>query len=116
MAPTQVAGSAMRPPARSTPRRSTRPTAKKTSSSIINMRTDEATRALIDRAAKVLGQTRTDFMLASARIRAQEVILSQVYFELEDDDWKALNDALDSPPPPNDSLKRLMSRSPTWER
>lgn len=80
------------------------------------MRTDEATRGLIDRAAKVLGQTRTEFMLASARIRAQEVILNQVYFELEDDDWKALNEALDSPPPPNESLKRLMSRSPIWER
>lgn len=118
MAPTRVAGRATLSRARSTRRRKTRATAKKsaTSSSVINMRTDEATRALIDRAAKVLGQNRTEFMLASARIHAQEVILNQVYFELEDDDWKALNDVLDSPPPPNEALKRLMSRTPIWER
>lgn len=93
-----------------------KPTAKKQpASSVINLRADEATRALIDRAASALGQNRTEFMLMSARIHAQEVILNQVYFTLGDDDWKALNDALESPPPPNAALKRLMARTPSWD-
>jgi uncharacterized protein (DUF1778 family) len=69
---------------------------------------------LIDRAASVLGQNRTEFMLMSARVHAQEVILNQVYFSLAADDWKALNRALEAPPPPNAALKRLMSRRPSW--
>jgi uncharacterized protein (DUF1778 family) len=55
-------------------------------------------------------------MLMSARVYAQEVLLKQVYFELGDADWKALNEALESPPPPNAALKRLMSRTPSWEK
>ena len=91
----------------------TRPTA---ASNVINLRADEATRRLIDRAASALGQNRTEFMLMSARIHAQEVILRQVYFTLGEADWKALNETLESPPPPNAALKRLMSRTPSWER
>jgi len=89
--------------------------AKKATSNVINLRADEATRALIDRAASALGQNRTEFMLMSARVHAQEVILSQVYFTLSDADWKALTDTLNAPPPPNAALKRLMSRTPSWD-
>src|SRR5918999_3616349 len=89
-------------------------TAKKrtASSNIINLRADQATRSLIDRAAIALGQNRTEFMLMSARIHAQEVLLNHVYFELDEDDWKALNETLASPPPPNEALKRLMAKTP----
>jgi uncharacterized protein (DUF1778 family) len=91
--------------------RANKPTA---SSNVINLRADQATRALIDRAANALGQNRTEFMLMSARLHAQEVLLNQVYFELDEDDWKALNQTLESPPPPNEALKRLMARTPSW--
>ena len=92
---------------------STKPVA---ASNVINLRADEATRTLIDRAARALGQNRTEFMLMSARIYAQEVILKQVYFSLGEADWIALNEALSAPPPPNVALKRLMSRTPSWEK
>jgi uncharacterized protein (DUF1778 family) len=99
------------------PRRNRRAkTRGKTTSNVINLRADDATRSLIDRAASALGQNRTEFMLMSARVYAQEVLLKQVYFELGDADWKALNEALESPPPPNAALKRLMSRTPSWEK
>jgi uncharacterized protein (DUF1778 family) len=91
------------------------PAKKQSASGIINLRADQATRDLIDRAADALGQNRTEFMLMSARARAQEVILNQVYFTLGADDWKALNKVLESPAPPNAALKRLMSRKPPWE-
>jgi uncharacterized protein (DUF1778 family) len=92
--------------------KSTKPSA---SSKPINLRADEATRALIDSAARALGQNRTEFMLMSARAYAQEVMLRQVYFTLGDADWKALNTALAAPPPPNAALKRLMARTPSWQ-
>ena len=69
------------------------------SSNVINLRVDAATRALIDRAAEISGQNRTEFMLGSARLQAENVLLNQVYFQLDDSAWKALNSALDSPPP-----------------
>ena len=81
---------------------------------MINLRTDEPTRALIDRAASAVGQNRTEFMLASARAYAQEVLLNEVYFQLNDSDWQALNAVLANPPPPNAALKRLMARTPSW--
>ena len=98
------------------PRRTRRAKSTSPSSHVINLRADEATRNLIDRAASALGQNRTEFMLMSARVYAQEVMLKQVYFELGDADWKALNEALEAPPPPNAALKRLMSRTSSWDR
>lgn len=88
---------------------------KASGSNVINLRADLETRTLIDRAAKVKGQNRTEFMLASARVRAQEVLLNEVYFELGEADWNALNACLDAPPPANAALKSLMSRTPSWK-
>ena len=87
---------------------------KSAAANVINLRTDEPTRALIDRAASAVGQNRTEFMLASARAYAQEVLLNEVYFQLNDSDWQALNAVLANPPPPNAALKRLMARTPSW--
>lgn len=84
-------------------------------SNVINLRADAATRSLIDRAAAASGQNRTEFMLRSARIQAEHVLLSQVYFQLGDDDWDALNKTLSSPPPPSAALKRLRKRKPAWD-
>ena len=104
--------SGLRNKRRSAPREAAK---RKSASGVINLRADEATRNLIDRAARTLGQNRTEFMLMSARAHAQDVILNQVYFSLGAEDWKALNDALEAPSPPNAALKRLMSRKPSWD-
>jgi uncharacterized protein (DUF1778 family) len=85
-------------------------------SGTINLRADAETRALIDRAAEVSGQNRTEFMLNSARVQAQHVLLSQVYFHLNDADWTALNEALDTPPPANAALKAAFRAKPIWDR
>ena len=80
----------------------------------MSLRIDAETRSLIDRAANVLGQSRTDFMLSSARDRATDVLLSQSFFMLEPGDWQRFNDTLDQPPPPNAKLKALLARKPPW--
>lgn len=81
----------------------------------ISLRMDEETRSLIDRAASVVGQNRTDFMLSSARDRATEVLLNQTFFRLPTPDWEAFVGALDDPPPPNAKLKALLARKAPWE-
>ncbi len=81
----------------------------------MSLRIDHETRSLIDRAADALGQTRTEFMLASARERATEVLLSRTLFVLEGADWDSFVNALDNPPPPNAKLRALLASKAPWE-
>jgi len=82
----------------------------------VSLRVDPETRFLIDRAADALGQTRTEFMLATARGRATEILLSQRLFVLSEVDWASFNRALDAPMPSNTKLKALLARRPAWDR
>lgn len=84
------------------------------STNVINLRADASTRALIDQAASTLGLNRTDFMLTSARVRAQEVLLSRTYFTLSNANWTAFQAALEAPPVPTAELVALMSSTPPW--
>ena len=81
----------------------------------INLRVDDETRSLIDRAAATLGQSRTHFMLNSARAQAVEVLLNQTLFSLGKADWHAFNAMLDDPPPPNAKLKALLRSEAPWD-
>ena len=98
------------------PRRAKPPTKKKQSSAsnVINLRADEATRRLIDSAASALGQNRTDFMLMTARVRAQEVLLSRTHFVLSETEWADFQAALEAPPVPTAELVALMASTPPW--
>lgn len=82
----------------------------------MSFRIDEATRDLVDRAATVVGQNRTDFMLTVLREKATEVLLNQRLFTLNESDWDAFVERLDDPPPPNAKLKALLSRVPIWDK
>ena len=82
----------------------------------LNIRVDAETHSLIDRAASVVGQNRSDFMLTSARERATEILLNQRLFVLNQSDWAAFVNGLDNPPPPNAKLKALLARVPIWDR
>jgi uncharacterized protein (DUF1778 family) len=82
----------------------------------LSFRMDDRTRDLIDRAARVSGQNRTDFMLMALKDRATEVLLNQRLFALNESDWDAFASALDEPPAPNARLKALLSRAPIWDQ
>jgi uncharacterized protein (DUF1778 family) len=82
----------------------------------LSLRVDRETRSIIDRAATALGQTRTEFMLASARERAIDILLNQRLFALNEASWSAFVEGLDNPPPPNAKLKALLARVPIWDR
>lgn len=92
-----------------------KPELAKAKSTQVSMRVEAATRQIIDRAANVLGQTRTEFILSTARERAIEVLLNRQYFELPEEDWNRFNAALDAPPKPNAALKALLSEEAPWD-
>jgi uncharacterized protein (DUF1778 family) len=81
---------------------------------VINLRSDEATRRLIDSAADALGQNRTEFMLTSARVRAQEVLLGQTHIVLSESEWQKFQAALEAPAVPTPELVALLSSTPPW--
>jgi uncharacterized protein (DUF1778 family) len=82
----------------------------------INLRIETHTRRLIDDAAAVLGKTRTQFMIESARQHAIDVLLDQRLFVLNADRYDAFMHALDNPPAPGPKLRSLLRRVPAWQK
>jgi uncharacterized protein (DUF1778 family) len=82
----------------------------------INLRIETQTRQLIDDAAAILGKTRTEFMIESARRQAIDVLLDQRLFILDADRYDAFMDALDNPPAPGPKLRSLLRRIPAWQK
>ena len=92
-----------------------RPVSSETKGSI-NLRIESHTRQLIDDAAAILGKTRTEFMIDSARSLAIDVLLDQRLFVLDTDRYDAFIHALDNPPAPGPKLRALLRRIPAWEK
>jgi uncharacterized protein (DUF1778 family) len=82
----------------------------------INLRIEANTRQLIDDAAAILGKTRTEFMIDSARREAIDVLLDQRLFVLDADRYDAFMHALDNPPAPGPKLRALLRRVPAWQK
>lgn len=82
----------------------------------INLRIEATTRQLIDDAAAVLGKTRTEFMIESARQQAIDVLLDQRLFVLDSDRYDAFLHALDNPTAPGPRLRSLLRRAPAWRK
>ena len=81
----------------------------------INIRIPPAQRDAIDRAARVLGKSRSAFILETAAAAAEDVLLDQRRFELAPEQWEALTAALDAPPRPSALLRRLLATPAPWE-
>jgi uncharacterized protein (DUF1778 family) len=82
----------------------------------INLRTDDARRSLIDRAAEALGKGRTEFMLDAATREAESVLLDRRYFQLDEKTFAQFVAVLDAPPTKNVRLRKLLSKRAPWER
>jgi len=82
----------------------------------INLRANQQQRTLIDRAAEVLGKSRSDFMLDVARREAESVLLDQRYFALDPAAFQAFVEQLDAPPADNPRLRRLLAEKAPWEQ
>ena len=82
----------------------------------INLRIEADIRQLIDEAAAILGKTRTEFMVESARRQAVDVLLDQRLFMLDADRFDSFMHALDNPPAPGPKLRSLLHRVPAWQK
>jgi uncharacterized protein (DUF1778 family) len=82
----------------------------------LNFRVMTTDRNLIDRAARLLGKSRTDFILESARQAAQDVLLDQTSFNVSPKVYRQFAARLDKPPAPNKKLRRMMMVEVPWDR
>ena len=81
----------------------------------LNLRIKPEDRGLIDRAAKSVGKTRTDFVLEAVRRAAEEALLDRIVFKVSPDAYAKFLARLDAPPQPNERLRRTMQTPAPWE-
>ena len=70
----------------------------------------------VRRAASIKGQTVTDFVVTAANNEAQKVLLDQVLFSVNEENFKAFEAALDAPLSENAAVKQLLNSSSPWEK
>ena len=80
----------------------------RTESARINLRTSPEAKALIERAAAIMGSTVSSFMLQNAYEAAARLVAQQDVMTLSDRDRDAFLNALENPPEPTPALIDLM--------
>lgn len=81
----------------------------------INMRVEPSQQALLTKAADLLHIDRTAFILNAACREAENVLLDQRLFQLDDATFKAFEAALDETVSPPEKLKSLLKQKAPWE-
>ena len=81
-----------------------------TKESRLNIRCDNRTRELLDRAATYTHVSVSEFVLANARASAEQVVQANESITLQPKDFEAFLAALDKPAKPNAALKRAVKR------
>jgi uncharacterized protein (DUF1778 family) len=81
----------------------------------INMRVEPSQHALLAKAAEVLKKDRSAFILDAACREAENVLLDQRFFQLDNEAFTDFNTALDAPVPDNSKLKSLLVKPSPWE-
>jgi len=81
----------------------------------LNLRMRPEEQDLIDRAAKVRGKTRTNFVLDAARLAAEETLLDQPLMHVSPEAFAAFLQRLDAPPQANERLRRTLQTPAPWD-
>ena len=81
----------------------------------INLRALPAQRALIDRARQLTGKSRTEFVLEAACREAENTLLEQRLFALDEERFAAFEEALDAPVKDNPALRQLLNTPAPWD-
>lgn len=80
----------------------------------LNLRIKPEERSLIDRAAKLRGKNRTDFVLEAARAAAEDALLDQTVIRAAPDAYAAFLARLDAPAQANERLRKTMQSVLPW--
>jgi uncharacterized protein (DUF1778 family) len=81
----------------------------------VNLRVRDDVRALIDRAARIRGKTRSEFMIDAARRAAEDALLDQVLIQVDQATFDQFNAILDHPPS-GEGFARLMTAPKPWSK
>lgn len=81
----------------------------------VQMRMPRRVRDLIDQAAALRGKNRTEFMTDTAYREAQNILLDQRIFTLDDESWAKFIARLDAPPQENPRLREVLTHKAPWE-
>ena len=82
---------------------------------VIQIRASAEAKAIINKAAALRGQKLSEFMLQSARRQAEETILDQRTFFLDDNAHRRFLAKLDSPPAPSAKARARLNRKAPWD-
>lgn len=82
----------------------------------LNLRIKPEVRGLIDRAAKVRGKNRTDFILDAARSAAEETLLDQALLVVSPEAYAEFVARLDRAPAPNARLQKTLQTPAPWDK
>ena len=81
-----------------------------TKTSRLNVRVAPADDALLRQAADLLGESISEFLIESARERAERLIADRTRFALDEAEWSAFSDALDRPAEVKPAVRELFER------
>ncbi|WP_425414092.1 DUF1778 domain-containing protein [Pleomorphomonas oryzae] len=81
----------------------------------VSMRLPEADLALIDRAARLRGRSRTDFVREAAMQAAEEVVLQTLPIRMSPEGFQAFVEVLSEPARPVPEMVELLKRPAPWE-
>jgi uncharacterized protein (DUF1778 family) len=82
---------------------------------LVNLRMAPEDRAIIDRAAKAAGKTRTEFMLDAARRAAHETLLDASLVVVDAKAFDQFRKLFDAPVRANPKLRKLMNLKAPWD-
>lgn len=82
---------------------------------VINLRAQQSQRELIDRAAEMLGKSRSDFMIESSLRAAENVLLDRIFFNLDAAAYAQFLTAVENPPEVNERLLATLTARAPWE-
>ena len=81
----------------------------------VSMRLPEADLAIIDRAAKLRGRSRTDFVREAAMQAAEDVVLQTLPIRMSPEGFQAFVDLLSEPARPVPEMVEALKRPAPWE-
>ena len=81
-----------------------------TKTSRLNLRVAPADDALLRQAAELTGETLSEFVVESARERAERLVADRTRFVLDADEWSVFCEALDRPAEVKPALRELFER------
>lgn len=81
----------------------------------INLRIRAEVRDTIDTAARMLGKSRSEFMIEAARRAAEDAVLDRTLLRVDEKTYEHFLAVLDTPPV-SEGYKRLMRATAPWTR